>query len=764
MNNITGVTAGFEQPLTKNLKVSVFNSYDNINHDVVGVSLTATFGEDSTVFSNNINDRLLDPVERHIGIIDTGAGTYDQQNLENVGKDLQYDNIYFVAPDDDSDNNDNLTLSTGYGATTTSTADIGTYGSPASLNQTTLNSINQLSPSGSRIYIQGGTNANYYVNSNTAEQSSDPNNDYGLVLYANEDVYGRTTDYTTPATGNERPNILVDGENNYNGFIITGSENTLSDLIITTESGYINGTTPTTSTGIIAYNESEADQTIQITNTSISGFADGMYAQNDSDTATMTINADYSNFDDNGGDQGLDNIQVAGYNNDGSAGLIAINNSGSSNQLIINTTYSSFDNNGTFSGENSGINNNNNNFSLASGLTAINNSNTGGLTINANYSTFDNNGTLSGLNTYILANEAGANDNSINTAAATGLYALNNSSNSAAMTINATHSNFDNNGTLSGENALIKSGGTGSGDNVNTAIASGVYIFNNSSGSALITLNADYSSFDNNGTLSGSGSNIFILADNPALGTSENATAATGVFSFNDSDNEGNININATHSTFDYNGTLSGDNSEIYAHTTDSNDVQEDVMASASGILAYNSDNQGNNAGSTTVTADYSSFNNNGELSGDNASITSLNDNGFGTGSSGIASSSGISGYNISAGNLTIKATNSEFNNNSLFSGTGNDISSINSDTNTSASSGLFILNNSGTGGNIYVTNLSGSSFNNNGTGTTGYGIFAYTPNISGITSIDYTGATFGGSPQTNTNQDISAGTTEWIS
>ena len=42
--------------------------------------------------------------------------------------------------------------------------------------------------------------------------------------------------------------------------------------------------------------------------------------------------------------------------------------------------------------------------------------------------------------------------------------------------------------------------------------------------------------------------------------------------------------------------------------------------------------------------------------------------------------------------------------------------------------------------------------------------IYAYTPNITGQTIVDYSGASFGGAPQINTNQGISAGTTQWIS
>jgi hypothetical protein len=762
--NITGVTAGFEHPISKNVKLSIFNSYDNLNGNVVGAALTVTFGQDSMVFSNDINDRLLDPVQRHVGIINTGAGIYDQRSFKTVGQNLQYTNVYFIAPT----SNGNALINQVGASNNLDATDFATYGHPAPLNQATLDSIHQLSSSGSRIYIQGGTGANYYVNSSTAKQSTNPNNDYGLALYSNQDLFGRSATYTTPATLDSRPQILVDGESNYNGFLISGTQNTLSDLVITTESGYINGTTPTTSTGIVAYNESGTHQSIQIINTSISGFADGLYAQNDSETGTMTINADRSNFDNNGGDQGLDNIQVKGYNNYGAAGLIALNNNGTNNKLVINATSSSFNNNGQLSGENSGINNSN--FSIASGLIAINHSDHGEFTITADHSSFNNNGSLSGLNTFILANERGANGNSINTAAATGLYALDISANNGAMSINTTSSTFNNNGSLSGQNALIKAGGTGLGDNVNNAITAGIYVFNDSSfdspGGALITLNANSSSFNNNGTLSGSGANINIFADNSILGASENAAVAAGVFSFNNSSHAGGINLNLSNSSFDYNGALSGANSSIRAETTGSTSSMgnpESVVASASGILAYNSNNQGSSDASTTVTASYSNFNNNGALNGNNATIQSINYNGYGAGSVAMASAAGMSGYNIAAGSLTMTATNSLFNTNGALTGTGSTVTASGTPTNVNGASGLFTLNNSPVSGNIFINSLLGSRFNNNGAGTTGYGIYAYTPAITGQTVVHYSDVTFGGAPQINTNQGISDGATQWV-
>ncbi len=454
-------------------------------------------------------------------------------------------------------------------------------------------------------------------------------------------------------------------------------------------------------------------------------------------------------------------MQITGYNNYGASGLVAINNAGAANALVINADHSEFNNNGTLSGSGSGINNNN--FSVASGITAINNSDTGALTVNATSSGLNGNGTLSGLNTYILANETGANFNSINHAAATGLFALNNTNNSGTLTINTDTSSFNNNGTLSGDNSHIQAGGTGQGDNVNSAIASGVYAFNNSTNSGSLNITAINSDFNGNGTLSGISSNIFALADNNALGAVTTSTAATGIFAFNNTIHTGALTVTATDSHFNNNGSLGGANSFIYAHTTDVNNIYETTSAAASGLFTLNANNQGNSNGILTVTANTSSFNGNGALGGNNTRIEALNDNGIGTGSSSMAAATGFSGLNIAAADMTINAPGSTFSNNAAFSGVGSNILASGADSSLSAASGFFVLNNSSVSGNIFVNSLSGASFSANGAGNTGFGIFGFTPSITGRTVINYTGATFSGAPQIHTNRGISDGQTEWL-
>ena len=728
--NIAGLAAGVQLPLADRLSMSLDNSYDNVNRYTIGFKVTISIGADTTTMSGDVHDRAAEPTQRHIGMIGSATGTTVQQATK-ADRTLEYSDVYFLSANGTGD---------------------GTYGNAANLSQTTLDLANAQNSAGARLYLQSGPGADYVVDSTTAIGIGG-NVDLGLGLYDHQDVFGRSADYKTAAISSQ-PQIVVDGLNNYNGFVILGSQNTLSDITITSTGGYINGTTPTTSTGIISYNTSPgSNQTITLTNVNIHGLADGMYALNDSNTGTLTINTTNSTFSNNGGDMGLDNIQFQGYGTSGASGLIAINASGASNSLIINAVDSHFDNNGVFTGQNSYINNNN--FSVASGLTAINNSDGGTLEINATGSSFDGNGQLSGAGTNLLANEAGPNGNSINIAAATGLLATNNGAN-GNLNITAASSTFNNNGALGGDSALIQAGALAAGDNVNLAVASGVVAFNNTTGTGSLSMTATDSQFDGNGTLGGMNSAIKGLAYNSSLGPVVSVASATGAFAYNNTSNAGNLDMVATRSNFDNNGSLTGNSSSLSVETADSGLNSESAIAEASGFFALSANNQGNNAGNFTVTATDSTFNGNAAL-GNNALIQALNYNGLSSGSANMAAATGLGGYHIGAGALTINSTGSQFSSNAaMSSGAGFNVSGA--DSNIAAASGLAVFNNSGVAGNLYVNSLTGSDFTNND----GYGIYGYAPIGSfGQTVIDYTGATFSGNSTTN-NQGISDGATTW--
>lgn len=402
VENIAGVTAGFEQPISENLHVALYNSYDQVSEYTVGVSLTLTLGQDSTVFSNNIHDRLLDPVERHVGIIDTAAGTYDQQHLEDSGMALQYDNVYFVSE------------------TASGTAD-GTYGNSALLTQDTLDAVNEESPGDSRIYVQGGDSATYYVNDTTTNSGD------GFLLYDGQQVLGRSVDYKTPAALDQQPTIVVDSTESFAGFIMGPGEYTLSDLTITsvsdsnvvsiallnnsTDSATLNMTNMnvdgTNYIGLLAFNEGDGDMTINMTNSSFSQSAGAGVLTVNTGVGDMTVNATDSYFNDN-----------SYY------GMIMLNTSTGSSTL--NATGTQFNGNGM-------------------GFTAHNN--VGTLTVNMNDSQLNDN-VVDGMRILNLgtgSSSISVVNSTFNNNGETGLYVSNTSSGTLTVT-DLTGSSFDSNG------------------------------------------------------------------------------------------------------------------------------------------------------------------------------------------------------------------------------------------------------------------------------------------------------------------------------
>jgi len=406
VDNITGVTGGFSQAISKNLTVSVFNSYDQVNQYVVGASLTLTFGGNSNILSTDVHDRLFDTVQRHIGIIDTGAGNYDQEGLQNDGMALEYDNIYFVSPNGSGD---------------------GTLGNPMSLSQSSLDQANDNNPNDSRIYIQGGNNVVYAVDSSTATESDrDANDDLGLYVYNGQSFYGRNADYTTAASSNEQPQIEADGLNNYSAFIIQNGDNTFSDLSISSStSGY--------GTGILAYNNGDTAESLTIDNTTISQFITGL-SVNNSGAGSMTVNTDGSSFNENS----VSGNAVTAYG-------MNVSNTGTGS-ITVNADNSSFNDN---SATGDGV--------QVAGL-GVNNQNSGSITVNMNNSTFNNNTTSGsgdsmavgvyafnqGSGTITLnANSSQFNGNTSSSYEAFGLEAIN--VNSGTLIVNATNSQFSSN-------------------------------------------------------------------------------------------------------------------------------------------------------------------------------------------------------------------------------------------------------------------------------------------------------------------------------
>lgn len=335
VDNITGATAGFTKAVTKNVTVSLLNSYDNINRYTLGISLTATLGSDSNEYSSNVEDRMLDPVERHVGIIDTGAGTYDQQSYQVTGFGTEYDNVEYTSPH-------------GTG--------VGTYEDPASLTQENLEAFNEQFPEGARVFVQGGVDAKYKPSSN-------------LTLHNNQSIYGRTASYKAPADSDGQPEIVVGTGND--GFIIESSKNSISDITLT-------GTSNTA--GILIHD----DSTVTLSNVNVSGFNYGVRAENFNNEDTLTLNITGSTFNNNGNGilaannsngEMIINVTDSTANNNDNNGLSVTNNNmdrGTTGITTLNISHSEFNNN-----DNAGI-------YIANGVD-------GTLTVNVDYSAMNDN-------------------------------------------------------------------------------------------------------------------------------------------------------------------------------------------------------------------------------------------------------------------------------------------------------------------------------------------------------------------------------------
>jgi hypothetical protein len=429
VENFTGVTAGFEQAITKNYSIALFNSYDQLNHYVAGVSLTVTFGGESNLFSNNVQDRMLDPVQRHVGIINTGAGTYDQESLEDQGYGLQYDNVYFLTPDGTGN---------------------GTYGNPAALTQSTLDTVNLESPNTARIYLQGGQNAIYNINENTTSGTT------GLSVYNGQDFYGRTADYTAPADSNAQPLIQVDTANNYSGFFINDSANLFSDLTVSGEAatdGYdgfnvvgdsslslVNMTVENFNYAVVNMYARNSEQIINVTNSSLINNTDGIFSSNNNN-GTININVMDSNLSNN-----LNNsISVRNNTFGGSTGtsVVSINNSVlDSNQNSGLFAQNAADGNLIVSIDNSDISGN-----VAAGVGISNDGGTGlgTATVNIQNSAINNNGVTTsdanlGINNTNGTTTVTATNSSFSGAGFTGIYVANSGSSSSSI-VNMTLSN-----------------------------------------------------------------------------------------------------------------------------------------------------------------------------------------------------------------------------------------------------------------------------------------------------------------------------------
>jgi hypothetical protein len=202
--NINGIAAGIEVPLTfRNATVELRDSYDNYRRNTFLVSLRLSLGGTDKTAVPHVADRMLDPIPRHLANWSNGNGIPTRTRIINTGRRvLIRDNIWFFNP-----NNSPLYL--------TPVVDFQscTYEHPCiGLGQSQIDAINRLS-----------ANANFYFSSGTY---FNPAQGSGYTFHNGQNIFGRITGFTQPATGNARPllndTLLLEGNNNIYNIRVNG--------------------------------------------------------------------------------------------------------------------------------------------------------------------------------------------------------------------------------------------------------------------------------------------------------------------------------------------------------------------------------------------------------------------------------------------------------------------------------------------------------------------------------------------------------------
>ncbi len=187
---IKGGEARVEFPLTGHVTLLVSDSYDNHQHNTIEAGVRVSIGGTSSCpvasSSCDIHNRLLDPVNRNFGALDTGSGI-PSANVRQAGpKFLARDNIWFFTQGSGSIFNP---------AVGEANCTINNPCGPNQLNQTNINAINTIAK-----------NANFYLNSGSGNYSLNGQ----LTINNGQNTFGRSLDYTMPAIGNGRP-VLTGG-------------------------------------------------------------------------------------------------------------------------------------------------------------------------------------------------------------------------------------------------------------------------------------------------------------------------------------------------------------------------------------------------------------------------------------------------------------------------------------------------------------------------------------------------------------------------
>lgn len=275
VSSINGVQVGFELPIHRTKTLVFSGGNDNVFKLNGAITIRVYFGSTPNSLPNDVSDRLVDPIPRHLGTLNTAASIPSQKLVQKQLIPVRQ-NIWFFLP----------------GTSTASglTDDQGTFEHPSvGINQNIVNSIGAQAPNAIFYFAPG----QYFP---IATPTPMPGT---LTLVSGQSWWGREAGYIMPAQGTDRAVL--------NGGLQLPGDNLLDSLQI------VNGTVPTTFSSIIGVNVLGTSGSVKLNNLNIiatdysNNGALSILAQGSSPITVdnSTLNAVETNVNSNNGAEGI---------------------------------------------------------------------------------------------------------------------------------------------------------------------------------------------------------------------------------------------------------------------------------------------------------------------------------------------------------------------------------------------------------------------------------------------------------------------------
>ncbi len=220
--HVNGIAVGADYWLNHHWRVGARYNYDNVNRSVAALNLGVRLGGERYPSSHYaIQQRITDPIERHVSQLGHGSETPSRVYFHDLGPQIAQSHIFFFNQAI-SDNSNLIRLSP---VTSLSQCTFENPCGPSQFNQDTLTAIASLDPN-AVFYFNGGT----YT---AALHTGGPAGTVPITLQPNQVLESRTPDYTLTASPAQRTTFI-------GGFQLS-SNNVLRNINIQAGSGITTG-------------------------------------------------------------------------------------------------------------------------------------------------------------------------------------------------------------------------------------------------------------------------------------------------------------------------------------------------------------------------------------------------------------------------------------------------------------------------------------------------------------------------------------------